>query len=481
MADTERLTGHRRECMFVGSLIGAERFGVKIHKTIQRRVHLRRGGHGRLDSALQMCAALYNASLEENKVVYKATRRSVNWQEQSNQLTAIRKEEPTFARIEGNSAIKATGRDSLGLTRSRHVGWGAFDYRVGRGVIRRRDRATQAFASRKESGSPRFKSAARYRTIDIENASSSMVRVAGTKAHIRIKGLPAMELRCKTPLPPSESLKAIRITRYPIGVYASLSYEVEQEPLPRVRKRADAAVGIDMGVNKRGALSNGEFIEPVEADREREQRLQRKLSRAQGGGVWAKKHPGKKWSKGFRKKARSLARERHRNRVRNRNKTHRITTSIVRRHGLICIEDLKIRNMTRSASGTIEEPGKRVAQKRGLNRSILEQTWGIARQQLTYKAEWAGREVVEVAPHHTSQTCSACGVVDGSQRKGERYACRKCGYEADADVNAAVNILRAGLDLRSRGSPVRRLRVPQGVLAAGKRAIQPALLPMDSG
>lgn len=109
-----------------------------------------------------------------------------------------------------------------------------------------------------------------------------MVRVAGRKAHIRVKGLPVMELRCKTPLPPSESLKAIRVTRHPTGVYAALSYEVEQEPPPWPRKGLDA-VGIDMGVNKRGALSNGEFIEPVQGDREREQRLQRKLSRAQGG------------------------------------------------------------------------------------------------------------------------------------------------------------------------------------------------------
>lgn len=458
---------------------------MKIHKTIQRRVHLRRGGHERLDSALRMCATLYNASLEHWKNAYKTTRDnpkpdSVTKFEQFRELTLIRKDDPE--------------------------GWGAFDRSVGRGVIIRRDRASQAFFRRVKSGEepgyPRFKPSvkpgerapgpSRYRTIGIENATPSMVRVAGTKAHIRIKGLPSMELRCKTPLPPSESLKAIRITRHPTGVYAALSYEVEQEPLPRVRKRADAAVGIDMGVNKRGALSNGEFIEPVEADRERERRLQRKLSRAQGGGVWAKKNPGKKWSKGYRKKAASLARERYRNRVRNRNKTHRITTSIVRRHGVICLEALKIRNMTRSASGAIEEPGKRVAQKRGLNRSILEQTWGIARQQLTYKAAWAGREIVEVAPHHTSQRCSACGVVDGSQRKGERYACRSCGYEADADVNAAVNILRAGLEqreasfagatpLRARGSPVRRLRVPQDALTAGKRAIQPALLPMDSG
>ena len=438
--------------MFLGSLIGAERFGVKIHKTIQRRVHLRRGGHERLDSALRMCKELYNASLENWKTAYKRTRdnpkpHSVTYAEQSKDLTGIRKDDPE--------------------------GWGALHVNVGRGVIRRRDRAAQAFFRRRKAGEParppRFKSRARYRTISLDDVSPSMVRVKGAKAHIHIKGLPVMELRCKTPLPPSESLKAIRITRYPTGIYASLSYEVEQEPLPWPRKGLEA-VGIDMGVNKRAALSNGEFIEPAQADREREKKLQRKLSRAKRG------------SKGRRKKAASLARERHRNRVRNRNKTHRITTSLVRRFGAICLEDLKIRNMTRSASGTMDEPGKRVAQKRGLNRSILEQTWGMMRQQLTYKAEWAGREVVEVAPHHTSQTCSACGVVDGSQRKGERYACRKCGYEADADVNAAVPILRAGLEqLRARGSPVRRLRVPQDGLTAGKRAIQPALLPMDSG
>lgn len=216
---------------------------MKFHKTIQRRVHLRRGGHERLDSALRMCGTLYNAALEHRMTAYKATRdkpklkrHSVTYVEQSHNLTGIRKDDPD--------------------------GWGSISVDVGRGVLRRCDKAMQAFFRRVDSGEtpghPRFKKSARYRTIDVEAVSPSMVRVAGTKAHIRIKGLPGMELRCKTPLPPSESLKAIRITRYPIGVYASLSYEVEQEPLPPVRKRADAAVGIDMGVNKRAALSNGE-------------------------------------------------------------------------------------------------------------------------------------------------------------------------------------------------------------------------------
>lgn len=429
---------------------------MTIHKTIQRRVHLRESGHKRLNFVLRSCGRLYNRMLQHWKDAYvipewstgeplpPAARGSVTYKDQTKLLTQIRKDDPE--------------------------GWGALDRTVGRGVIRRRDRASQAFFRRVRGGEtpgyPRFKKAARYRTIEIEDVSPSMVRVAGTKAHIHVKGLPAMEMRCKAPLPPSASLKAIRITRYPIGVYASLSYEIEQEPLPWPRKGLDA-VGIDMGVNKRATLSTGERVPPVRADREK--RLQRKLSRA------------KKGSKGFRKKKDTLAREEHRNRIRNRNATHRITTPIVRGHGLIAVEDLPIQNMTRSASGTMEEPGKGVAQKRGLNRSIREQAWGIFLGQLTYKAAWAGREVVKVAPHHTSRRCSACGVVDGSQRKGELYACRKCGLRIDADVNAAVNILRAGLEeLRSRSSPVRRLRSPAGCFYGGKRAIQPALLPMDS-
>ena len=443
---------------------------MTIHKTFQRRVHLRKSGHERLGFVMRSCRRLYNRFLQHWKDAYttpewstgeplpRTARGSVTYKDQTKLLTSIRKDNPD--------------------------GWGSISVNVGRGVIRRRDRASQAFFKRVKNGEtpgyPRFKTGPRW-TIEIEDVSPSMVKQVGTKAHIRVKGLPAMEMRCKTPLPPSESLKAIRIKRYPTGVYASLSYEIEQEQAPWPRKGLEA-VGIDMGVNKRATLSTGERVAPVRADREREKRLQRKASRAQDGGDWAKKNPGKKWSKGYRKRRETLAREQHRNKIRKRNETHRLTTGLVRRFGLIAVEALQIRNMTRSASGTMEEPGKGVAQKRGLNRSILEQTWGEFLRQLTYKAEWAGRLVVEVAPHHTSRRCSMCGVVDGSQRRGELYACRKCGLRIDADVNAAVNIRRKGEEeFRSRGSPVKRLCVPPDAFRAGKRAIQPALLPMDTG
>ena len=111
----------------------------------------------------------------------------------------------------------------------------------------------------------------------------------------------------------------------------------------------------------------------------------------------------------------------------------------------MAVEALRIRNMTASAKGTVEAPGKNVRAKAGLNRSILEQRWGIMLSQLRYKAEWAGAKVVEVDPSYTSQTCSNCGVVCRANRRGKLYSCSTCGVRLDADVNAAVNILRRGL------------------------------------
>ncbi len=103
--------------------------------------------------------------------------------------------------------------------------------------------------------------------------------------------------------------------------------------------------------------------------------------------------------------------------------------------------------MTRSASGTVDDPGGNVAAKRGLNRSILDAGWGVFLAILEHKAESAGRVVVAVEPRNTSRTCSHCGHVAKENRNGEAFACLACGHTAHADVNAALNILRAGLAL----------------------------------
>ena len=188
-----------------------------------------------------------------------------------------------------------------------------------------------------------------------------------------------------------------------------------------------------MGVADRMTLSTGETIPRRDIGRERIEAAQRRRDRCRKGSL--------EW----RRRSRVIANLHYKQRICNRNECHRITTALVRQYELIAVESLKIQNMTASAAGTLEEPGKNVSAKSGLNRSIAEQTWGIIRQQLAYKAEWASKLLVEVDPRHTSQTCSRCGVIDAANRQGKDYHCRRCGLAIDADHNAAINILRKAI------------------------------------
>lgn len=112
---------------------------------------------------------------------------------------------------------------------------------------------------------------------------------------------------------------------------------------------------------------------------------------------------------------------------------------------MVVIEDLKVTNMSKSASGTIEAPGRSVKAKSGLNKSILDQGWGGFRRQLEYKQAWLGGGVLAINPGNTSRTCPACDHVAAGNRKTQsRFECVECGYAENADLNAAINILRAG-------------------------------------
>ena len=108
--------------------------------------------------------------------------------------------------------------------------------------------------------------------------------------------------------------------------------------------------------------------------------------------------------------------------------------------------------MTRSARGTLENPGNNVAQKRGLNREILGQSWSLFRKRLEDKASASGVVVILVNPRYTSQTCSACGNTTAENRESQAvFLCKSCGHVEHADINAAKNILAAGLAVTARG------------------------------
>jgi transposase len=199
------------------------------------------------------------------------------------------------------------------------------------------------------------------------------------------------------------------------------------------------AVGIDRGVAVAAALSTGELLRVpglTGRKRARMRRLERRLARAQ---------------RGSQRRGRvrlALARLKARETDRRRDWVEKASTDIARRFDLIRVEDLQIPNMTRSAKGTRENPGRNVRQKAGLNRGILRSGWGLLMSRLQDKAP--GR-VEKINPAFTSQRCSACGQVDPKSRESQAvFWCTACGYACHADVNAARNIA-AGHAVTARG------------------------------
>jgi putative transposase len=196
------------------------------------------------------------------------------------------------------------------------------------------------------------------------------------------------------------------------------------------------AVGIDMGVVRFATLSNGTVIPPLNIYK----RYAADLRKAQQA-MSRKKKFSSNW-----KKAKARVQSIH-VRIANarRDFLHKSSTAISKNHAMVVVEDLQVSNMSRSAAGTTEQPGRKVKQKSGLNKAILDQGWGEFRRQLEYKMLWAGGLFLAVPPQNTSRTCPCCGHISGDNRKSQAaFACVECGFEENADLVGAINVLRAG-------------------------------------
>lgn len=195
-------------------------------------------------------------------------------------------------------------------------------------------------------------------------------------------------------------------------------------------------VGLDAGVAKLATLSDGTVFEPVNSFQKKQKklaRLQRQLSHKV------------KFSNNWQKQKRKIQRLHSRIANIRRDYLHKVTTTISKNHAMIVIEDLKVSNMSRSAAGTVSQPGRNVRAKSGLNRSILDLGWYEMRRQLEYKQIWRGGQVLAVPPEYTSQRCVCCGHTAKENRPSQsKFECQACGYTANADVNGARNILAAG-------------------------------------
>jgi putative transposase len=201
-------------------------------------------------------------------------------------------------------------------------------------------------------------------------------------------------------------------------------------------------VGVDRGVTVSAALSTGELLKAPglrPAERGRLRRLERRLARQ------------RKRSRRRERTRLAVARLKAREADRRRDWTEQVSTDLARRFDLICVEDLDVRALTKSARGTVGRPGRNVGQKAALNRGILAAGWGRLVHRLEQKAP---SRVQKVAAAYTSQTCNACGLIAPESRESQpSFRCVDCGHEAHADVNAARNIAAAGRVVAARGGP----------------------------
>lgn len=214
-----------------------------------------------------------------------------------------------------------------------------------------------------------------------------------------------------------------------------ISIQTESEVSTPVHPSA-SMIGLDAGVAKLATLSDGTVFEPVNSFQKNQKtlaRLQRQLSRKV------------KFSNNWQKQKRKIQRLHSRIANIRRDYLHKVTTTVSKNHAMIVIEDLKVSNMSKSAAGTVSQPGRNVRAKSGLNRSILDQGWYEMRRQLEYKQLWRGGQVLAVPPAYTSQRCACCGHTAKENRLSQsKFRCQVCGYTANADVNGARNILAAG-------------------------------------
>jgi putative transposase len=376
---------------------------------------------------LDVTRQLYNAALQERKDAYRMRGVAVTFKRQYAELTALRK---PLLRLD--SRLAAVYRETEDA------------------VLHRLDLAMQAFFRRCKRGEtpgfPRFKPAARWKQLTFPHGDRALRLVGG---RVVVPGVGAVRLRQGREVP-NERGRAWIVEKNGRW-YGCFECARAAQPLPATGK----VVGVDRGVHVLAATSEGELIRNGRlADKHR--RVVRGHARALDAATVkdAKGRPTNGTDPRRIAAVRRLARAKEREANARLNALQEKAKRIVASADVIGLEKLNLRGMTRSARGTVEKPGRKVAAKRGLNRVLLDAGFGILRRLIGEKAESAMRQVIDVEARYSSQECSKCGTIAAKSRRRRRFVCIACGFALHADVNAALVIRRrAQLALTSEPYP----------------------------
>jgi len=230
-------------------------------------------------------------------------------------------------------------------------------------------------------------------------------------------------------------IKTVTVSYEAYQYHASLLIDVEREALKPCSNSAKA-IGIDVGVALVVADSDGNKVKPLDLMKElKKLRIKaQQLSRKKKGSINRAKAKNK------------LAKANLKIANKRKDFLHKLSLQYAENQGIVVIEDLKIKNMTKATKGTVEKPSKNASAKRGLNRVITQQSWGLFFELLDYKLSERGGQLIKVDPKFTSQTCNKCGHISKENRKAQsKFVCDSCSYSENADVVGAKNILARGV------------------------------------
>ena len=408
-----------------------------------------------LTQLLQLSRDIYNGALQHRRDAWQTTRNSpaptsISRFDQFNQVKDLKEVCPAIGRF--------------GITPVR-------------GAISRVDEAFGAFFRRVRNGEtpgyPRFKSRARFRTIFYDTPTGWHLRGV-TPCPPRKEGRPAKALppalyvqgvgeiplgqgavrQLRRLIARGGEPRTLTITRSRSGAWrASVGFRgVALKPLPET---SDIG-GVDRGIWVTAALPDGTLLRCPPF---------LKGARAQIAELQRQREHYEKFSPQWKRINKAVAKAYAKAHRRSENWARHCAIEIVARYGVICIEDLQLAAMTRSAKGTTKSPGKRVAQKKGLNRSLQDAALARLAYWICVKAEEATRRVWKVNPKDSSRECIACGHTEAANRCRARFTCTRCGHQAHADVNAAQVITARGhvaeTSWRAAGCPVAKRSLPR--------------------
>lgn len=389
----------------------------------------------RLTAWVRLHCELYNAALQERIEAYRKFGKSISYYDQQNVLPEIKAARPELVEL-GSHALQQT--------------------------LRRLDLAFQAFFRRVKAGQtpgfPRFKASARFSGFCYPDpAGWKLIQCGKRGGTLRLgsgKEAMAIRLRGRHRFGGEAKPNDLTITRKNDDWFASVTLRVPETACARERTDHQHR-GIDLGLTDWATFDDGETIENPRWTREELPKLaalQRERARKRKGSV--------------RYKRLSRQAERLHERIANlrRDFLHKETTKLVRTCAVIATEELAPKNMSRSAKGTVETPGRRVRQKAGLNREILSAAFGMAHQMFSYKAAEAGTRLhlSNTRQLKPSQRCSGCWEIVPKTLAQRVHVCPHCGLTMQRDQNSASVVLidahTPGTGVAARPKPLPRQR-----------------------